>query len=114
MNSPCVRADAHPAHGSSPELPRPSEGRRPGRPSAYSPEKLTAICAVICASGLSDTAAGALAGVKRSTLSRWKHQDEEIELQLDLARALFEAPRLQIINETRRKDGTLDWRAQAW
>jgi hypothetical protein len=115
MNSLSSGAIAHPAPAFSPDAPRPSTmARRPGRPSSYSPEKLAAICAVIFARGLSDTAAGALAGVKRSTLSRWKHQDEDIEIQLDLARAEFEAPRLEVINETRRKDGTLDWRAQAW
>jgi hypothetical protein len=55
-----------------------------------------------------------MAGVKRSALSRWKQEDDEVELALDQARAQYQAPRLAKIGETRMKDGQLDWRAQAW
>jgi hypothetical protein len=55
-----------------------------------------------------------MAGVKRSTLARWKKEDEEVELMLDQARFQFQAPRLAKIDETRMKDGQHDWRAQAW
>jgi hypothetical protein len=75
---------------------------------------LDAICAFIRLTGLSDTAAAAMAGVKRSTLARWKQEDEEVEMLLDQARFQYQAPRLAKIGETRMKDGQLDWRAQAW
>jgi hypothetical protein len=77
-------------------------------------EKLHAVCAVIREEGVSDGAAGARAGVAHTTLSRWKTQYEEAELELAKARALYELPRLQKIAQVRRKNGTLDWRAQAW
>jgi hypothetical protein len=75
---------------------------------------LHAICTFIRLTGLSDTAAAAMAGVKRSTLARWKQEDEEVEMMLDQARFQYQAPRLAKIGETRLKDGQLDWRAQAW
>ena len=75
---------------------------------------MPAICSFIRLTGLSDTAAAAMAGVKRSTLARWKQEDDEVELMLDQARAQYQAPRLAKIGETRLKDGQLDWRAQAW
>jgi hypothetical protein len=77
-------------------------------------EKLNAICAAIREEGLSDGAAGARAGVPHTTLSRWKAQDEEVEMELVKARALYQCPRLEKIAQARRKDGTLDWRAQSW
>jgi hypothetical protein len=72
------------------------------------------VCSFIRLTGLSDTAAGAMAGVTRSTLARWKKEDEEVELMLDQARFQYQAPRLAKIDETRMKDGQSDWRAQAW
>jgi len=72
------------------------------------------VCSFIRLTGLSDTAAGAMAGVTRSTLARWKKEDEEVEMMLDQARFQYQAPRLAIIDETRLKDGQPDWRAQAW
>src|SRR3954463_2689056 len=94
--------------------PDPLPERAAGRPSTYSQDKIYAVCVYIRLTGISDTAAGALAGVKRSTLSRWKRDDEEVEMQLDRARAEYLCPRLEKIAQTRRKDGQLDWRAQAW
>ncbi|HEV7405011.1 MAG TPA: hypothetical protein VGO11_18855 [Chthoniobacteraceae bacterium] len=90
----------------------PGPGR--GRPSTCTPAKLQAICSFIRLTGLSDTAAAAMAGVKRSTLARWKKEDEEVEMELDQARFQYQAPRLAKIDETRMKDGQHDWRAQAW
>jgi hypothetical protein len=55
-----------------------------------------------------------MAGVKRSTLARWKKEDDEVELALDQARFQYQAPRLAKIDDTRMKDGQHDWRAQAW
>jgi hypothetical protein len=86
----------------------------PGRPSTCTADKLHAICAFIRTTGLSDTAAAALVQVTRSTLSRWKQEDEEVQQELDVARAQFQMPRLEKIGETRMKDGQYDWRAQAW
>src|SRR4051812_33528482 len=103
MNSSIAVADVSAAPASTlaaDAAPHP-RCRRPGRPSAFSMEKLQAVCTFIRRTGLSDTAAGAEAGVKRSTLSRWKHQDEEVELLLDQARALYEGPRLQAVREAR-------------
>jgi hypothetical protein len=85
-----------------------------GRPSTCTPGKLQAICSFIRLTGLSDTGAAAMAGVKRSTFARWKQEDDEVELQLDQARFQYQAPRLAKIDETRLKNGELDWRAQAW
>lgn len=96
------------------EDPDPADAPGRGRPSTRTPDKVPAICSFIRLTGLSDTAAAALAGVKRSTLARWKQEDEEVELLLDQARAQYQAPRLAKIGETRLKDGQLDWRAQAW
>ncbi|HEV7404719.1 MAG TPA: hypothetical protein VGO11_17390 [Chthoniobacteraceae bacterium] len=90
----------------------PGAGR--GRPSTCTPAKLQAICSFIRLTGLSDTAAAAMAGVKRSTLARWKKEDEDVEMELDQARFQYQAPRLAKIDETRMKDGQHDWRAQAW
>jgi hypothetical protein len=93
-------------------LPEGAAGR--GRPSTCTLGKVHAICTFIRLTGLSDTAAAAMAGVTRSTLARWKKEDEEVELMLDQARYQYQAPRLARIDETRLKNGELDWRAQAW
>ena len=85
-----------------------------GRPSSFSAEKLRAICAFIEHRGLSHLAASGMAGVSRSTLSRWKLGSEEIALPMETARIRYLLPRLQRIAETRLRDGRLDWRAQAW
>jgi hypothetical protein len=92
----------------------PEDAATRGRPSTCTPGKLQAICAFIRLTGLSDTAAAAMAGVKRSTLARWKKEDDEVELALDQARYQYQAPRLAKIDDTRMKDGQHDWRAQAW
>ena len=93
--------------------PRPNANLG-GRPSSFSPEKLRAICAFIEHDGMSDLAAGGLAGVTRSTLSRWKFGSEEVQIQMEAARARYLMPRLDRIAQTRLRDGQLDWRAQAW
>jgi hypothetical protein len=85
-----------------------------GRPSTCTPDKVHAVCAFIRLTGFSDTAAAAMAGVTRSTLARWKKEDDEVERLLDEARCQYQAPRLEKIDRTRMKDGQHDWRAQAW
>src|SRR5258708_7306492 len=87
---------------------------RPGRPSLFCPERTAAICAIIMEEGISDSAAGALAGVTASTLSRWKLEHEEFALELEAARARFELEQVRAIRNARRRDGTVDWRAVAW
>src|SRR4051812_10737055 len=65
-----------------------------GRPSSFSTAKLQAVCHFIHIKGVSDTLAAALAGVGRSTLSRWKKGNEEVEMELEAARARYLLPRL--------------------
>jgi hypothetical protein len=131
MNSTCAPnvslhdTDSHSPAGSPPHTaanrvpPEPEEAppegaAERGRPSTCTPGKVHAICTFIRLTGLSDTAAAAMAGVTRSTLARWKKEDEEVELMLEQARYQYQAPRLAKIDETRMKDGQHDWRAQAW
>src|SRR3954470_19981946 len=87
---------------------------KPGRPSLFNAERTAAICAIIQTEGISDSAAGALAGVTASTLARWKVEHEGFALELEVARALFELALVRMIRETRKRDGTPDWRAKAW
>ncbi|HEV7404842.1 MAG TPA: hypothetical protein VGO11_18010 [Chthoniobacteraceae bacterium] len=96
------------------ETPYPYLMPRPGRPSLYSPERTATICAIIIKDGISDSAAGALAGVTASTLSRWKLEHEEFALELEAARARFELEQVRAIRNARKRDGTVDWRAVAW
>jgi hypothetical protein len=110
--NPADEADRAPEDADPADAEPTAAGR--GRPSGRTPDKVHAVCSFIRLTGLSDTAAAALAGVKRSTLARWKQEDDEVELLLDQARAQYQAPRLAKIGETRMKDGQLDWRAQAW
>jgi hypothetical protein len=69
---------------------------------------------VIRLDGLADHHAGALAGVRRVTLERWKAEDEGFALLLERARAEFEWTLLQRIKDARKSDGSPDWRAQVW
>src|SRR4051812_14961009 len=85
-----------------------------GRPSLRTPETVLKICAAIRESGHTDTHAAALAGVSSSAVSRWRQEDEDFAVQLDTARAEYLDARLREIREARKRDGSLDWRAQAW
>ncbi len=131
MNTNCMRdpslhdPNSHRPADSRPPAPADEAGRAPaeadpadapgrGRPSGRTPDLLQAVCSFIRLTGLSDTAAAAMAGVKRSTFARWKQDDEEVELLLEQARFQYQAPRLAQIGETRMKDGQPDWRALAW
>ena len=73
-----------------------------------------AICNFIRTEGLSDSAAGSLAGVSTTSISRWKQDDEDFALGLERARAEFERACLLGVREARKRDGTTDWRAYAW
>src|SRR4051794_16397171 len=105
---------AAPGSAASAAPPTAAEAAPNGRPSTFTPTKLHAVCQYIQVTGFSDTYAAALAGVTRSTISRWKKDNEEVEMELTRARAQWLLPRLTSIGQTRRKDGELDWRAQAW
>jgi hypothetical protein len=87
---------------------------KPGRPSLFSPERTAVICTIIQMEGISDSGAGALAGVTASTLARWKLEHEGFALELEAARALFERAQVRAIRDARKRDGTPDWRAAAW
>jgi hypothetical protein len=78
------------------------------------PELAALICDVIRLDGLADHFAGALAGVSRATLTKWKAEDEAFALALEAARAQFELGLLRAIRHARKSDGSPDWRAQAW
>ncbi len=86
----------------------------PGRPTKLTAALLKAMAAFIRLDGLSDSYAGLLAGISPSTLSRWKREHEEVEIALGQARAQYELERLRAIKSAVRKDGSVDWRAQAW
>src|SRR4051812_17267099 len=111
FTEPCDHDPVPPPRHPFPAPAAPPTG--PGRPSTQSPDKVHAVCTFIRLTGVSDTAAAALAGITRSTVSRWK-EDEEVEVLFNQARAQYLLPRLQQIGETKRADGELDWRAQAW
>ncbi len=85
-----------------------------GRPSLRTPDLVNKICAAIRRNGHTDTHAAALAGVSSSAVSRWRQEDEEFAALLDTARADFLDARLTEIRETRKRDGSPDWRAQMW
>ena len=85
-----------------------------GRPSLRTPDIISKICAAIRQNGHTDTHAAALAGVSSSAVSRWRQEDEEFAVLLDTARADFLDARLTEIRETRKRDGSPDWRAQVW
>lgn len=85
-----------------------------GRPSRRTPERVEMICAAIREHGFTDTHAAARAGVSSSAISRWRQEDEGFAALLDAARADYLQVRLREIRETRKRDGSRDWRAQAW
>jgi hypothetical protein len=72
------------------------------------------ICDIVRHEGLADHYAGALLWVKRTTLERWKAENEHFALALEEARAEFTLALLRTIRQARKRDGTPDWRAQAW
>jgi hypothetical protein len=90
------------------------QGSATGRPSLNTPEIVTKICAAIRRNGHTDTHVAALVGVSSSTVSRWRQEDEEFAAQLDTARAEFLDARLEEIRALRKRNGSIDWRAQAW
>jgi hypothetical protein len=85
-----------------------------GRPSLKTPETVAKICAAIRAHGHSDSHAAARAGISSSAVSRWRQEDEEFAIQLDAARTDYLEARLEEIRALRKRDGSIDWRAQAW
>jgi hypothetical protein len=95
-------------------FPSTEKATTTGRPSLRTPETVTKICAAIREDGHTDTHAAALAGVSSSTVARWREEDEEFAGQLVTARAEYLDARMKEIRGTRKRDGSIDWRAQAW
>ncbi len=91
-------------------LPTP----RPVRPDEPIPELVELICDIIRTDGLADHLAGALAGVPRATLERWKAGSVLFACQLEGARAGFEQGLIRAIKDARTRNGSPDWRAKAW
>ncbi len=91
-------------------LPTP----RPVRPDEPIPELVELICDIIRTDGLADHLAGALAGVPRATLERWKAGSVLFVCQLEGARAGFEQGLIRAIKDARTRNGSPDWRAKAW
>jgi hypothetical protein len=86
----------------------------PPRLDELTPEVAALICDVIRMDGLADHYAAALARVSRSTLAKWKEENESFSIALEEARAWYELGLLRAIKDARKADGTRDWRAQAW
>ncbi len=100
-----------------PEIPAlhslPPPPRR-ARLDELTPELSDLICDCIRLDGVSDAAAGALAGIPSAILARWKAENEQFAADLQTARARFEVGLLRAIREARKANGERDWRAQAW
>jgi len=95
-------------------LPPPPPPPRRARLDELTPKLSELICDCIRLDGVSDAAAGALAGVPSATLARWKAEDEAFALALQTARAQFEVGLMRAITDARKANGERDWRAQAW
>src|SRR5947209_1969853 len=78
--------------------------RRPVRLDELTPQVTALICEVIRLDGLADHFAGALVGVPRATLARWKAEDEAFAFALETARAEFELGLLRAIKGARKRD----------
>jgi hypothetical protein len=85
-----------------------------GRPTIQTEQVIARICAYIREEGISDSAAGCFAGVSSTTLGRWKQEDEDFELALGRARGEFEINCVRVIHNAMNKNGTPNWRANAW
>ena len=95
-------------------LPHPRHRRARGRPTKYTEDLADAIYEAIRLYGHTDTAAAAKYGVRASTVSRWKRENEDFATDLEAARAEFKETILAEIRGATKRDGTLDWRAHAW
>jgi len=73
------------------EIPAPHALPPPRRLDELTPEVAEVICKIIRLEGLADHYAGALTGVSRAMLERWKAGDEAFALALEEARAQFHA-----------------------
>ena len=80
----------------------------------YSEEIVEKICAIIRAEGVSDSCAAFLAGATAQSLHQWKKREPELADHLQAARAQYRRARLEEIRDLRGRDGSPDWRAQAW
>ena len=85
---------------------------RSGRPTTYSQQIVDFLCAIIRSNGISDSGAGALAGVHPSIVSRWKREHPDLAIALLQAREQFRDHHLSIIMRASEAKG--GWRAAAW
>src|SRR4051794_11035511 len=91
-----------------------SSRRKRGRPSKFCPLVMDAIRTAVRVHGFTDSKAGRLAGIPKSTLSRWKQKRPEFAEDLSLARAQLLRDLLVKIHDARTPDGRPEWRAHAW
>jgi hypothetical protein len=73
-----------------------------------------ALCAVIRATGASDSAAAAQVSLHPSTVSRWKKENADFAILLRSAREEFRSAQLAVILEKAEAGEATSWRAAAW
>jgi hypothetical protein len=75
---------------------------------------IDALCAVIRATGVSDSAAAAQVSLHPSTVSRWKKENTDFAILLRSAREEFRDAQLAVIMEKAHSGEATSWRAAAW
>jgi len=93
------------------EISEPIQGKqaaKPGRPSKFSQETVSRLLEAI-SDGLNIKQACTAAAIGETTLSRWKSEYPDLEIQLNEAREKARQDALRSIQ----KAGNLDWRAKA-
>jgi hypothetical protein len=75
---------------------------------------IDALCAVIRATGVSDSAAAAQVSLHPSTVSRWKKENTDFAILLRSAREEFSDAQLAVIMEKAHSGEATSWRAAAW
>jgi hypothetical protein len=74
----------------------------------------SALCAVIRATGVSDSGAAAQVSLHSSTVSRWKREHPDFAILLRSAREAFRDAQLAIIMAKAEAGEATSWRAAAW
>jgi hypothetical protein len=75
---------------------------------------IDALCAVIRATGVSDSGAAAQVSLHPSTLSRWKKENADLAILLRSAREEFRSAQLAVIVAKAEAGEATSWRAAAW
>lgn len=84
-----------------------------GRPTKLTPDVWEAICKGV-EGGMSPSRSAILAGVSPKTLSDWRSENPEFSDAIDQAKARGIQTRVSNIDGAITREGTKDWRAQAW